>query len=485
MSINVLWAEQIRELRALDTELSAQPHADAARTHLASRIASIFKTAAAVAEQQQSRWRIVAAAGDLATKDSAANVVQFEAVGEPNARVFQTSIERAEWTAVRLREAGDPRLVLLIRGNWLNAWPMLLECSPLIGRALKPLVSAPRPEMRRRLAAALSFPARLSRAENSHAVHQLIASTCAEALGARIASLAMYQPERDSLAITATHGYPAALVRQVRVVPGVGIIGSVFKNGRALCLPDVRQRYPAVPVRRRYRTPSCLAVPLRGTWGLLGVVSVSDRVDGQAFGPRDVRAIRRVAAVACLALERAQAEQKAGAAARVAAVDELTHLFNRLHFQTRLDEEVERSRRQSGPLTLLMLDIDNFKQVNDRLGHAAGDAVLRVVADVLRRLVRVFDVCARLGGDEFAVLMPGSAAEDGHIIAERIRTGIEDLRPAVGTWANDLAVTVSIGVATFDGTTKELLMTRADQALYAAKGLGRNRVTISPAGVPE
>jgi two-component system CheB/CheR fusion protein len=75
--------------------------------------------------------------------------------------------------------------------------------------------------------------------------------------------------------------------------------------------------------------------------------------------------------------------------------------------------------------------------------------------------------------------------EDGHIIAERIRTGIEDLRPAVGTWANDLAVTVSIGVATFDGTTKELLMTRADQALYAAKGLGRNRVTISPAGVQE
>jgi diguanylate cyclase (GGDEF)-like protein len=186
-----------------------------------------------------------------------------------------------------------------------------------------------------------------------------------------------------------------------------------------------------------------------------------------------------LSSVAGLALDRARALEEAQASARVAAIDALTGLFNRRHFHSRLDEEVERARRQSSPLALLLLDVDNFKQLNDRLGHLVGDAVLRVVGDVLRRSVRLFDVCARFGGDEFAILMPGSGTESTRHVAERIREGVEDSRPAGGPWSDDVRVTTSIGLATFAGGTAEDLIGRADQALYAAKREGRNRVRIS------
>src|SRR5439155_24013939 len=102
------------------------------------------------------------------------------------------------------------------------------------------------------------------------------------------------------------------------------------------------------------------------------------------------------------------------------AATPLPRLFNRPYFLTRLDEEVERARRQATPLTVVVLDVDDFKQLNDRLGHLVGDGVLRVVGEVLRRSVRLFDVCARHGGDEFAILMPGSSPENSCQIAERI-----------------------------------------------------------------
>jgi diguanylate cyclase (GGDEF)-like protein len=126
-----------------------------------------------------------------------------------------------------------------------------------------------------------------------------------------------------------------------------------------------------------------------------------------------------------------------------------------------------------------MVDVDNFKQLNDRLGHLAGDAVLRLIADVLRRSVRLFDVCARYGGDEFAILMPGSGPESSTQIADRIREGIEDTRPAGGPWADDLRITVSIGIASSLAETGEELVGRADQALYGAKRAGRNRVIFN------
>jgi diguanylate cyclase (GGDEF)-like protein len=297
---------------------------------------------------------------------------------------------------------------------------------------------------------------------------------------ARKASLAVYDEEEHALVIAATSGYPAILVKHLRFPPGIGIIGSVFLSRRPLRVDDIRAQLTRAKPRLRYRTPSFVSVPLLGVAGTLGVVSVADRRTGEPFERRDLGTMRGLAGVAALALDRMRAIERSQAVTREAAIDTLTGLFNRRHFMQRLEEELERARRQGAPLTAVMLDVDNFKQLNDRLGHPGGDAVLRVVGDVLRRSVRLFDVCARFGGDEFAILMPGSGSDSSAQIAERIREDVEGSRPLIGPWSDDLRVTASIGIATGTGISGEDLIARADEALYAAKRDGKNRVRRGP-----
>jgi diguanylate cyclase (GGDEF)-like protein len=480
MTANSLWADRIRELRTLERELADMTDARSARERLTTRLSAIFRTPAALLDRPAKDWRLAASSGEVPAREMfAAAARQADEARGTGHRVVEVALGDDPWTGLLLSEADEPPLVVFIRGDWTALRLLLTDWIGQIVSTLRRLgPPGPRPQYRR-LALALTMPKRLAAASDAADIYQIIADTCAKTVGARTASVAIYNPERNLLAVAATQGYPVALVRQVRVRPGTGIIGSVFKTGRALCLADVRRHYPAAPPRRRYHTQSCIAMPLRGSSGTLGVVSVADRVDGRAFDRRDLRAIHYVAMVAYLALERASAVAQAQASLRAASTDALTTLFNRWHFEMRLEEEVERARRHAVPLTLLMLDLDNLKQINDRSGHAAGDAVLRLAGDVLHRLTRLFDICARLGGDEFAVLMPGSGAEDGRLIAERIRAGIEEARPAGSVWAEEIPVTASVGVATFDGSTGELLLRRADQALYAAKSAGRNRVITS------
>jgi len=175
------------------------------------------------------------------------------------------------------------------------------------------------------------------------------------------------------------------------------------------------------------------------------------------------------------------AAQKA-ALTEVAISDPLTGLHNRRAFQARLAEETERARRSGRPFALLMIDLDRFKALNDRHGHAAGDAALAAIAAVLRQELRTVDLPARLGGEEFGVLLPDSDEQAALVAAERVRVAIAAC-PIVHQDAT-LAVTASIGAAWYPGhaDTGEGLLRAADQALYAAKRAGRDRV-CSPADV--
>ncbi|HEY2849198.1 MAG TPA: GGDEF domain-containing protein, partial [Gemmatimonadaceae bacterium] len=164
----------------------------------------------------------------------------------------------------------------------------------------------------------------------------------------------------------------------------------------------------------------------------------------------------------------------AEAYAHAAAVDTVTGVFNRRYFQVRLDEELQRSRRHQIPLALLLIDVDDFKHVNDSHGHLAGDTVLRDIGEILRHSVRIFDVCARFGGEEFVIIMPGSSSDNARRIAERIREHIEAYRPSDRV-LGALRVTVSIGLAvSSSGSTASQLLERADRALYSAKHAGKN-----------
>jgi diguanylate cyclase (GGDEF)-like protein len=164
---------------------------------------------------------------------------------------------------------------------------------------------------------------------------------------------------------------------------------------------------------------------------------------------------------------------------RDSAVDPLSGLFNRRYLDQVLDREIEFAERDQHPVSVIILDLDHFKTINDEHGHAAGDAVLSGVADVLRSRLRIYDVPCRYGGDELVVIAPGAGAAEAEVIAEALRLQIAETPFSDG--ARELpCVTASFGIAVYPGhgKTTEDLLRAADGALYAAKAAGRNRVSV-------
>ena len=219
-----------------------------------------------------------------------------------------------------------------------------------------------------------------------------------------------------------------------------------------------------------------VVVPLSAEGRPLGalVLEQADR-DGGRIQPRVVSCLERSASYAAIALRNAWLLEQLQ---RLAATDGLTKIANRRTFESTLEREVARAARSAEQLSLVMVDIDQFKKLNDTHGHQAGDEVLRNVAAALSCECRDFDTAARYGGEEFAIVLPGCGADEAQDIAER-------LRRAVATAPSVVAITASAGVATFPvhAGDADTLVRAADNALYESKRSGRNRTTVS-SGVP-
>ena len=163
----------------------------------------------------------------------------------------------------------------------------------------------------------------------------------------------------------------------------------------------------------------------------------------------------------------------------IAYKDPLTMLVNRRKFFELAENEFRRSKRYNLPMSLMMLDIDHFKKVNDTYGHAGGDVVLKTFADICREEVREIDIVARLGGEEFVILLPQTKVEGAFILAERLRKKVE--ARTVFSEEKEIRITVSIGIASYNRSKDksiEVLIRKADEALYLAKASGRNRVVV-------
>jgi diguanylate cyclase (GGDEF)-like protein len=206
-----------------------------------------------------------------------------------------------------------------------------------------------------------------------------------------------------------------------------------------------------------------------------GVIVVVRR--GRAFTDDDREVLRSLGAETALALENIELHFQVS---RQAVTDELTGLANHGRFQELLNAEIEQVRRYHHPLGLIMLDIDDFKTVNDTYGHQQGDAVLRHVASVLRENSRDADSPARYGGEELSLILPHTDLDGAHAIAERIRAAVEGLRVARTDGSGILRVTASVGVAASTVGDKDALIADADSALYEAKRRGKN-CTVSAA----
>jgi diguanylate cyclase (GGDEF)-like protein len=212
-----------------------------------------------------------------------------------------------------------------------------------------------------------------------------------------------------------------------------------------------------------------LELPLRAGRRTFGTLVLA----GGSFGPDESETAASLAAQAVIALENARLHR---IVEQQALVDGLTGLANRRSAEELLRAELTRTERYGGELALVLADLDNFKAINDRYGHPAGDAVLREFARRLKQTVREVDLAARWGGEEFCLILPGSDATGGTHVAERAREALE-ARPVSLPDGTEIAVTASFGVAALpDAVGEGGLLDAADAALYRAKDLGKNRV---------
>jgi diguanylate cyclase (GGDEF)-like protein len=408
------------------------------------------------------------ALGSISSDESTA-IVDMRAIGE------------GVWTSMPLRESGGPSIILLIAGDWTAHRIALDSFAVVLSFALR---SVREREIRRRVER-LSFDAyamgrRLSRLGDLDVVGERIVGQIAQSLKADRVAMALYHPEEERLIVAATYGYPAATVKDVRIEPGSWVVGHVFASGRPVLVPDTRQLTGMSTSGREYRTFSFVAVPMFAGKETVGVLMATDKRDGSAFDTHDAAALRTFSVSASLALVAARSDTEVHRLSFAATLDSLTGLFNRPYLDARLHQEVERARRGSSSLTVLLADIDDFKTINDTYGHQTGDAVLRMVGTVLRSTVRVFDVCARYGGDEFAILMPTSDRSTAAACAERIREHVSEAHDALEEHPHLPRLTLSIGVAVIEtGDAPADIIRRADLCLYRAKGEGKNRVCVN------
>ncbi len=284
------------------------------------------------------------------------------------------------------------------------------------------------------------------------------------------ASLRLFDDARRELLSTARSGAGTS-TPPVSVRAGEGVLGLVADTGKAALVEDTAEdarftvRATGFPVR------SLVAVPLVAGGQVVGVLSASSP-EPHAFTSRDRELAQLLANCTVPAIETARL-------ARLAITDDLTRAYNYRVLGPRLGEEISRAARYGEPLSVLMMDLDHFKRVNDRYGHAVGDAVLRAFVDRVRAEVRQPDVLIRRGGEEFLLVMPSTAEPDAQKVAERIRARVGDT-PIV-TDGGEVELTVSIGVATWTpGEAPSALEARADAALYRAKNRGRDRVSTAP-----
>ncbi len=218
---------------------------------------------------------------------------------------------------------------------------------------------------------------------------------------------------------------------------------------------------------------SDMVIPLKARGRVIGAFRVSC-LQHHAFDPEDFRSLQRCADLTAVAVDNRRLLLRAK---RLSETDGLTGISNHRHFVELLGQEAERSRRVGRPLSLIMLDIDDFKRINDRYGHPAGDAVLTRVAQLVAGLLRRSDVVARYGGEEFAAILPDAGPEPAAAVAETVRSEVER-RPIELPASGSIAVRISLGVATLpdDADSAAALVAAADGALYQAKRSGKNRV---------
>ncbi len=303
---------------------------------------------------------------------------------------------------------------------------------------------------------------------------QFILSQAIEITSAEKGSIMLYDPETDRLIIRVLAGLADTRYQEMvnnneircrSFKPGEGIAGRVYLTARPMIVNNIRDDNLFIESETSFvRSIAC--IPMVVYSDVIGVINVTNKRDEQDFSDEDLQMLKAIADQAAVAVNKAQLWD-------MAVTDSLTGLYVRRYFMAKLQEEIRRAERYNRVMSIVMADLDKFKNVNDTYGHDAGDRVLQTIGKFLQKNIRDVDIIARYGGEEFVMMIPEADQDAAFSLSERLRQQFSRIK------FEDLPqITISLGVATypFDGTDLQDLIKKADAAMYAAKQTGRNKV---------
>lgn len=292
-------------------------------------------------------------------------------------------------------------------------------------------------------------------------------------MGVSSCAVLLFDENREELSLEASRGWPDKFDKKEVFNMESDFFNKIIESQEIVVfneVPDkVKEELSFLEMK------SAIAVPLKLRDDVIGIITAVNTMISYSFNGDDERFLTTLANQIAIAIENAriynQMEEQA-------IKDGLTQLYNHSYFQHALSEEIDRAERYQQDLSLLLLDIDNFKEINDTYGHPVGDKVLEELSTILKRITRKIDIAARYGGEEFAIILPETDIEGAKLLGNRINDQVREM--VIEEEGLELKITVSIGAAAYNKEiTQKDLINNADQALYRAKTEGKDKVCIS------
>ncbi|MCL5006375.1 MAG: diguanylate cyclase [Acidobacteria bacterium] len=297
-------------------------------------------------------------------------------------------------------------------------------------------------------------------------------------------SLLMLDDKADELYYEMAIGTNANQLKDVRVKMGEGIVGWVAEHGEPVLVEDIKTD-PRRVVRRNGswhpEAQSIICVPVKGRENVLGVIELVNTSGKERFHEEDIPILKNLADYAAIALENARYVKRIH---ELTITDDCTALYNARHLNFVLDAEIYRSTRYGYEFSVIFIDLDHFKQVNDTHGHLLGSKLLWLVGDLIKSHLRMIDYAFRYGGDEFVVLLPQTSKHNALTVVRRLRELLNSRIFFVEEGLN-VRVTASFGISGFpeDARTRRELLHLADEAMYLVKNAKRDNIALAGEGI--
>jgi diguanylate cyclase (GGDEF)-like protein len=297
-------------------------------------------------------------------------------------------------------------------------------------------------------------------------------------------SLLMLDETAQELHFEIAIGAGADKLKDVRLKVGEGIAGWVAQTGEPVLVEDAKRdpRFtPRIDEVTQTDTRSVVCVPIKGKEKILGVIELVNCLGRESFRREDIPILKSLADYAAIALENARYIQRIH---ELTITDDCTALYNARHLNFVLDAEIYRSTRYGYEFSVIFLDLDHFKQVNDTHGHLVGSKLLWMIGDLIKGHLRLIDYAFRYGGDEFVVLLPQTSKQNSLMVVRRLKDLLNSTLFFTEEALN-IMVTASFGVASFpaDGRTRRELLRMADEAMYLVKNTTRNSIALAGEGI--